>query len=58
MEYLIHILILISIFSILGLSLNLVLGYTGLLSVTQAAFYGVGAYVTAILLTTTKLVFC
>ena len=54
MEYLIHILILISIFSILGLSLNLVLGYTGLLSVTQAAFYGVGAYVTAILLTTTE----
>ena len=57
MEYLIHILILISIFSILGLSLNLVLGYTGLLSVTQAAFYGVGAYVTAILLTTTEIGF-
>lgn len=51
MEYLIHLAILISIYSILGLSLNLVVGYTGLLSVTQAAFYGIGAYVTAILLT-------
>ncbi len=52
MEYLIHIAILICIYGILGLSLNLVVGYTGLLSVTQAAFYGIGAYVTAILLTT------
>lgn len=51
MEYLIHILILISIYSILGLSLNLVVGFTGLPSVTHAAFYGIGAYVTAILLT-------
>jgi branched-chain amino acid transport system permease protein len=51
MEYLIHIAILISIYGILGLSLNLVVGYTGLLSVTQAAFYGIGAYGTAILLT-------
>ncbi len=52
MDYLIHILILISIYGILGLSLNLIVGYAGLLSITQAAFYGVGAYVTAILLTT------
>lgn len=51
MEYLIHIAILVSIYAILGLSLNLVVGYTGLLSVTHAAFYGIGAYVTAILLT-------
>lgn len=51
MEYLIHLAILISIYAILGLSLNLVVGYTGLLSVTQAAFYGLGAYTTAILLT-------
>lgn len=52
MEYLIHIAILICIYAILGLSLNLVVGFAGLLSVTQAAFYGVGAYVTALLLTT------
>ena len=50
MEYLIHIAIFISIYSILALSLNLVVGYTGLLSVTHAAFYGIGAYVTALLL--------
>ena len=51
MDYLIHILILIGIYGILGLSLNLIVGYAGLLSITQAAFYGIGAYVTAILLT-------
>ena len=50
MAYLIHLAILISIYAILGLSLNLVVGYTGLLSVAQAAFYGIGAYVTALLL--------
>lgn len=33
------------------MSLNLVVGYTGLLSITQAAFYGLGAYATAILVT-------
>ncbi len=57
MEYIIHISILISIYAILGLSLNLVVGFTGLLSVTQAAFYGIGAYVTAILLTSTGMNF-
>ncbi len=50
MEYLIHLAILVCIYAILGLSLNLVVGYTGLLSVAQAAFYGIGAYVTALLL--------
>src|SRR3989344_7925314 len=53
MEYLIHLAILFAIYATLGLSLNLVVGYTGLLSVTHAAFYGVGAYATAILLTKT-----
>ena len=50
MEYFIHLAILISIYAILGLSLNLVVGYTGLLSVAQAAFYSIGAYATALLL--------
>lgn len=49
MEYFIHLGILVSIYAILGLSLNLIVGYTGLLSITQAAFYGLGAYSTAIL---------
>ncbi len=51
MEYLIHLTILFAIYAILGISLNLVVGYTGLLSITQAAFYGIGAFTTAILLT-------
>src|SRR3989344_8460755 len=51
MEYLIHIAILVGIYAILGLSLNLIVGYTGLVSVTHAAFYGLGAYATAILIT-------
>lgn len=51
MEYLIHLAILFAIYAILGVSLNLVVGYTGLLSVAHAAFYGVGAYTTAIFLT-------
>ena len=51
MEYFIHLAILISIYGILGLSLNLIVGFTGLLSITQAAFYGIGAYATAIMLT-------
>ena len=42
---------LVSIYAILAMSLNLVVGYTGLLSITQAAFYGIGAYATAILIT-------
>lgn len=50
MEYIINLAILFAIYSILGISLNLVVGYAGLLSVAQAAFYGIGAYVTGILL--------
>lgn len=42
---------LILMYSILGLSLNLIFGFTNLLSVGHAAFYGIGAYTTAILLT-------
>lgn len=51
MEYIIHLSILFAIYSILAISLNLVVGYTGLLSMAHAAFYGIGAYATSILLT-------
>lgn len=51
MEYLINLAILFAIYAILGISLNLVVGYAGLLSVTQAAFYGIGAYAAALLMT-------
>ena len=49
MEYLLHILILISIYAIVGMALNLVAGYTGLISLSQAGFYGIGAYTAALL---------
>jgi branched-chain amino acid transport system permease protein len=49
--YLIHVLNLVAIYGILAVSLNLVLGYTGILSLAHAAFMGIGAYATAILLT-------
>ena len=49
MEYFLHILILIGIYTILAVSLNLLVGYTGILSIAHAAFYGVGAYVAALM---------
>ncbi|MCC7305133.1 MAG: branched-chain amino acid ABC transporter permease [Alphaproteobacteria bacterium] len=51
MDYLINLSILFSIYGILSVSLNLLLGYTGLLSLAQAAFYGIGAYAAALLMT-------
>jgi len=47
--YLIHLLILIGIYVILAVSLNLALGYTGLLNLGHIAFFGVGAYTSALL---------
>ena len=49
MEYLLHILILIGIYTILSVSLNLLVGYTGILSIAHAAFFGIGAYVAALM---------
>ncbi len=49
--YLIHLAILFSIYAILALSLNLIFGYTGLMSLAHAAFFGIGAYTVAILTT-------
>lgn len=47
--YLIHIVILICIFVILAVSLNLALGYTGMINLGHIAFYGIGAYASAML---------
>ena len=44
-----HILIFSGIFIILTLSLNLIIGFSGQVSLGHAAFYGIGAYVSAIL---------
>lgn len=49
MTYLLHIFILIGIYVILSSSLNLLAGYTGILSIAHAAFYGVGSYVAALM---------
>ncbi|MDA0989849.1 MAG: branched-chain amino acid ABC transporter permease, partial [Verrucomicrobia bacterium] len=50
MNYFLHILIMLSIYVILGLSLNLVVGFGGMLSLCHAAFYGIGAYASALLM--------
>ena len=47
--YHLHVAIMAGIFTILSLSLNLLLGYTGQLSLGHAAFFGIGAYTSALL---------
>jgi branched-chain amino acid transport system permease protein len=47
--YHLHVIIMAGIFTILALSLNLLLGYTGQLSLGHAAFFGIGAYTSALL---------
>ena len=49
MEYFLHILIIAGIYVILAASLDLLAGHTGLLSIAHAAFYGLGAYTSALL---------
>ncbi|MBI5457656.1 branched-chain amino acid ABC transporter permease [Candidatus Kaiserbacteria bacterium] len=44
MDYAVHILTMIAITGIAAVSLNLLIGETGLVSVAQAAFAGIGAY--------------
>ena len=39
----------IGLYAILGLSLNIILGYAGMFHMGHAAFYAIGAYTTAIL---------
>ena len=48
-EYYLHTLIVGGIYILLVLGLNLILGYTGLLSLGHAAFYGIGAYTSVLL---------
>jgi branched-chain amino acid transport system permease protein len=50
MNYILHILIMITIYLILSFGLNLLVGFGGLLSLCQAAFYGIGAYSTTLLM--------
>jgi len=48
-SYFVHILILVEIYVVLAVSLNLLAGYVGLLSLCTAAFFGAGAYTTSLL---------
>ena len=49
MNYLLHICVMLAIYGMLASSANLLIGYSGLLTMAQAAFYGLGAYVYALL---------
>lgn len=49
MDYILHLAILICIYTILAQSLSLVAGYSGQISLAHAGFYGIGAYTTALL---------
>ena len=51
MNYWLHILISFEIYLILALAMNLLAGFTGLLSLGQAATYGIGAYTFGLLTT-------
>ena len=44
-----RLLIMISLYAMLGMGLNILTGYTGLVSLGHAGFYGIGAYVCALL---------
>jgi branched-chain amino acid transport system permease protein len=48
-QYHLHVAIQVAIFAMLAMSLNLLLGYTGQLSLGHAAFFGIGGYTSALL---------
>ncbi len=48
-QYILRIIIMIGVYTILSLSLGLVTGYAGQISLGHAAFYAIGAYVSALL---------
>lgn len=57
MNYAFHILTMIAIYVTLGLSMNLIVGFGGRLSLCHAAFYGIGAYAYALLVVNVGLPF-
>lgn len=50
MNYIYHLLIYLDIYLIVAMSLNLLMGYAGLLQIAHAAYFGIGAYATALLM--------
>jgi len=51
MDYLLHLVVFVLIYGMVALSLNVASGFTQLISLAQAGFFGVGAYTSAILAT-------
>lgn len=51
MNYLLHVSVMLEIYILLALSANQKVGLSGLLSLAQAVFYGIGAYTAAITIT-------
>ena len=49
MDFVFHLLIMCGIYMILCLSLNLLVGFGGLFNIGHAAFYGIGAYIGALI---------
>lgn len=47
-EYFLHLANIIGIYIILTISMNLIVGYTGLFALAHAAYYGIGAYTSAL----------
>jgi branched-chain amino acid transport system permease protein len=48
-DYYVHMLVMAGIYSMLAQSLGLIIGFTGQVSLCHAAFYGMGAYISALL---------
>ncbi len=56
-EYHLDVAVIIGIYCIINIGLNLLLGNTGQISIGQAAFFGIGAYCSAVLTTNLHLTF-
>ena len=56
-NFYLHVLIMLGIFTILASGLNLLMGFTGQTSMGHAAFFGIGAYTSALLVMKLKLSF-
>jgi len=48
--YILHVLIMVAIFAMLALSLNISVGFAGLVSLGHAAFFGIGAYASGLIM--------
>jgi branched-chain amino acid transport system permease protein len=48
-QYNLHMIVMAGIYAIMAIGLDLIIGYTGALSLAHAAFFGIGAYTSALL---------